>query len=427
MWFDGEWHLFFQHHPDSDVWGPMHWGHAVSADLFHWEELPIALFPDPTLGTVFSGSAIADGHRLVALFTHHGGTSSTQKQSLAISEDRGRTWSLHDGNPVIDNPGIRDFRDPKLFRHGDGWIAVLAAGDHVAIYRSDDLLRWTWASDFGPEGLEGGVWECPDLFPLIDEAGEERWILKVDVNPGAPNGGSGGAWFLGHFDGGQFRGSHRGFFDAGADFYAAQSWSGTPDGRHLWIGWMNNWLYGQKTPTVGWRGAMTLPREVFLRGTGSKALLAQRPVSELESRRGETLFDLRDLAVDGRLDLPDGEVFDLQLDATPLQEKIEVVVRAGDRDETRIGYVDGRLFVDRTQSGESGFSDGFAARHEVACVLDGELLALRIVVDRCSVEVFAQHGTVVFTELIFPDPTSRGLRIESSGAVSIHRLRAFSC
>ena len=185
VYYEGEYHLFYQHNPASTVWGPMHWGHAISTDLVHWEHLPIALYPD-SLGTIFSGSAVIDWTNssglgsdenppMVAIFTHHNHalekTESNlfQYQSIAYSLDKGRTWTKYAGNPVIPNHGIRDFRDPKVswYEAGQKWIMVLAAQDRVMFYSSPDLITWTMESDFGEEvGAHGGVWECPDLFPL---------------------------------------------------------------------------------------------------------------------------------------------------------------------------------------------------------------------------------------------------------------------
>lgn len=224
VYFDGEYHLFYQYYPDSTVWGPMHWGHAVSKDLVQWEHLPVALYPD-SLGYIFSGSAVVDWKNtsglgtvdappLIAFFTYHdpvgekAGTVDFQYQAMAYSNDKGRTWTKYEGNPVIPNPGIRDFRDPKVIWDDDSkqWLMVFAAWDHVKIYGSQDLKSWTHLSDFGREwGAHTGVWECPDLFPIQMEGSEEtKWVLLLSINPGHINGGSGTQYFVGQFDGTQF-------------------------------------------------------------------------------------------------------------------------------------------------------------------------------------------------------------------------------
>lgn len=224
VYHQGEYHLFYQHNPDSTVWGPMHWGHAVSTDLVHWEHLPIALFPD-NLGTIFSGSAVvdynntsglgtADNPPMIAIFTYHSaekaeeGRNDFQTQGIAFSLDNGRNWTKYEGNPVLPNPGIRDFRDPKVmwYEEGQKWVMSLAVADHISFYSSPDLKEWTFESDFGKDiGAHGGVWECPDLFKLpVEGTGEEKWVLLVSINPGGPNGGSATQYFVGDFDGKKF-------------------------------------------------------------------------------------------------------------------------------------------------------------------------------------------------------------------------------
>ena len=221
VYYEGEYHLFYQYHPESTVWGPMHWGHAVSRDLVHWEHLPIGIYPD-SLGTIFSGSAVVDWNNttgfgegkqppLIAIFTQHSheleraGSDLFQTQGIAFSTDKGRTWTKYEGNPVIPNPGIRDFRDPKVHWHEESqqWVMIFAAWDRVRIYTSPNLKEWEFASEFGADiGTHGGVWECPDLFPLqIEGAEEERWVMLVSINPGGPNGGSATQYFVGDFDG----------------------------------------------------------------------------------------------------------------------------------------------------------------------------------------------------------------------------------
>ena len=209
VYYQGTYHLFFQYYPDGMVWGPMHWGHATSANLTSWKEQPIALYPD-SLGYIFSGSAVVDARNtsgfgrngqppLVAIFTHHDpkgekkGTETFQNQSLAYSLDAGKTWTKYAGNPVLKNPGVHDFRDPKVswYEAGKQWVMTLATKDRITFYTSPNLKDWTKASEFGEKlGAHGGVWECPDLFPMTLN-GKTHWVLLVNLNPGGPNGGSG--------------------------------------------------------------------------------------------------------------------------------------------------------------------------------------------------------------------------------------------
>ena len=220
VYYKGVYHLFFQYFPDSMVWGPMHWGHAVSTDLVHWEEEPIALYPD-SLGYIFSGSAVVDTNNtsgfgrpgvapLIAIYTQHDPVGARlnrndfQNQSIAYSLDNGKTWVKYEHNPVLRNPGIADFRDPKVFwdTRVSRWIMVLAVKDHVEFYASGTLKSWSKVGEFGKDmGAHGGVWECPDLFPMHDADGRTFWVLIVNINPGGPNGGSATQYFLGDFDG----------------------------------------------------------------------------------------------------------------------------------------------------------------------------------------------------------------------------------
>ncbi|WP_306022751.1 glycoside hydrolase family 32 protein [Paraglaciecola sp.] len=224
VYYQGEYHLFYQYHPESTVWGPMHWGHAVSTDLVNWEELPIALFPDE-FGTIFSGSAVidwnntsglgtADNPPMVAIFTYHDaeadkmGAIDFQTQGLAFSLDKGRTWKKYANNPVMLNPGKRDFRDPKVSWNSKAnkWIMVLAEGQEIGFYSSDNLLNWKLESHFGQGwGNHSGVWECPDLISLqVDENGNRKDVLIVSIGAGGPNGGSATQYFIGEFDGHEY-------------------------------------------------------------------------------------------------------------------------------------------------------------------------------------------------------------------------------
>ena len=296
VYYEGEYHLFYQYYPDSTVWGPMHWGHAISRDLVSWEHLPIALYPD-SLGLIFSGSAVVDWKNtsgfgingkppLVAMFTHHlmrgekAGRHDFQYQSLAYSNDKGRTWTKYAGNPVIPNTNaIHDYRDTKVFWYAPDqkWVVVLAAGDHIMLYNSPNLKDWTYLSSFGKDlGAHGGVWECPDLFPLkVQGTTQEKWVLIQNMNPGGPNGGSAAQYFIGDFNGksfildAQLTGDLPLWLDHGRDNYAGVTWSDVPaaDGRRLFIGWMSNWDYAQVVPTKSWRSAMTLPRQLVLAKT----------------------------------------------------------------------------------------------------------------------------------------------------------------
>ena len=300
VYYDGEYHLFYQHHPYSMKWGPMHWGHAISRDLVRWEHMPIALYPDE-LGMIFSGSAVIDWHNtagfgaeaMVAIFTYHL-RHGYESQGIAYSLDRGRTWNKYAGNPVILPPeGEPDFRDPKVFwyERGQYWVMVIVVGEKVAFYTSPNLKDWTKTSEFGMGyGAHGGVWEVPDLFELpIDEGSATKWVLSVSMVGNGLRYGRGVQYFIGDFDGQTFTCDDAPerirWVDYGADFYANISWHDLPDERRIWVGWMSNWSYAHDLPTPTWQGALTLPREVSLRSTPTGIQLIQQPIREIQSLR----------------------------------------------------------------------------------------------------------------------------------------------
>jgi len=452
VFFAGEYHLFYQYNPFGNTWGHMSWGHAVSPDLVHWQYLPVAI-PEVDGVMAFSGSAVVDWKNtsgfgrggeppLVAIYTGHRTDRPSQSQFLAYSTDRGRTWTRYAGNPVLDI-SVADFRDPKVFWYEpqQKWVMVLALSlEHkVLLYSSPDLKRWTPLSEFGPTGAVGGVWECPDLFelPVDGDPQKTRWVLIVNLNPGGVAGGSGAQYFVGDFDGTRFRAEASGataaagapdggalWADYGKDFYAAVSWSDMPrtDGRRVWIGWMNNWQYGKDIPTSPWRSAQSVPRELALRTTRDGVRLVQRPVAELQRLRGTgRRLGAQPIPV-GSTPLAargiSGTALEIvaELEAGAASE-LGVKVRTGRNEETVIG-VDpraGRLFVDRTRSGEVSFHPDFPGRHAGPLPIENGRVRLRILVDRSSVEVFAGDGRTVITDQIFPDSASDGVALYATG------------
>jgi beta-fructofuranosidase/levanase len=222
VYYEGEYHLFYQYNPFGDKWGHMSWGHAVSTDLLHWTHLQLALAEENGV-MIFSGSAVVDWKNssgfgslqtatskppLVAIYTGHYTEKPRQNQHIAYSNDKGRTWTKYSGNPVLDI-GAKDFRDPKVMWHEPTgrWIMTVALpNEHkVRFYGSPNLKEWTLLSEFGPAGATGGIWECPDLFELpVEGTKEKRWVLVVNLNPGGVAGGSGGQYFIGQFDGTRF-------------------------------------------------------------------------------------------------------------------------------------------------------------------------------------------------------------------------------
>jgi fructan beta-fructosidase len=439
-----EWHLFYQHHPAQTVWGPMHWGHAVSRDLVTWRHLPIALEPDE-LGTIFSGSIVVDrdgtaGYgpgSLLAFYTYH--REHNRGQGLAWSRDAGRTWTKHAANPILLPPDSGpDFRDPKVFRYtapdGDAWwVMVLAGGGVVHLYRSRDLLRWTPTSRFGAgQPASVGVFETPDLFELpVDGGPERRWVLTVGHLTGGPQGGSGTRYLLGVFDGERFvadgPATKLRWADHGADFYAAQSWTDAPDGRRVWLGWMNNWAYANVVPATTWRGLLSTPRELRLdRDVTGRVVLAQQPVRELDDHvRPVVALEHPSLDVaNAALADVDATSLDLELDLTldpPPGGHVQLLLRGGAATGTAVRY-DGRrevLEIDRSSAAphaDAGVADVHAAPLPFPA---GGRLHLRVLVDRCSIEVFADDGRVTISDLVFPPTDVGDLRIVDLGGALV--------
>ena len=454
VFYDGEYHLFFQYNPFGEKWGHMSWGHAVSRDLVRWEQLPVAI-PEADGVMAFSGSAVVDWNNtsgfgrdgkppLVAIYTGHRETN--QSQHLAYSNDRGRSWAVHDGNPVLDI-GRKDFRDPKVFWHAaqQRWVLVLALPDEhkVSFYASPDLKRWQHLSDFGPAGAVGGIWECPDLFelPVDGDPKTTRWVLIVSLNPGAIAGGSGMQYFVGHFDGTRFVAESPNpgvtnagmpvdqvlWADYGKDFYAAVSFSDVPreDGRRVWLGWMNNWQYAQDIPTAPWRSAQSLPRTLALRKTSQGIRLVQQPIGELQTLRGTRHTVPAQEIAEGSTSLAPRGIAGTALEIVAefdvgTAAEFGLKVRAGQEEETVIGIDPraSRLFVDRTRSGQMGFHREFSGRHTAPLHVDNGRAKLHVFVDWSSVEIFAAGGEVVLTDQIFPSPDSNGVALWARGGTA---------
>ncbi len=447
VYFEGEYHLFYQYHPHSNVWGPMHWGHAVSTDLIDWEELDIALHPDEQ-GTIFSGSIVIDWQNtsglfpdepgMVAIYTSHLDhqeandtdmpASYTESQCLAYSHDRGRTWTKYAGNPVLTSNTARDFRDPKVFwyRPKGYWVMVVATGQTISFYTSKNLLQWKLESTFGEGyGSHEGVWECPDLFRLpIEGTGSCKWVLLVSTGDQPELGnGSRTQYFIGSFDGRQFMPEYNRiqWLDYGRDNYAGVSFSDIPeqDGRRIYIGWMNNWRYARELPTGDWNGAMTIPRVLCLRPLKNQLLICQRPVAELDRHftakhklSGLTLSEEQPYELS-----TDAEIADLQL---RLQhdglDELTVTIHHTSEQYTTISYhaASELLSVRREHSGRTDFDPLFARGQQVHIPYSSHL-NIRIVVDSCSVEVFAADGMYAITSLIFPDRTCERITIQARG------------
>ncbi len=454
FFYKGNYHLYFQHNPYSNVWGPMHWGHAISEDLINWEEQPIAIFPDD-LGTIFSGSSVVDlkntsgfgsieNPPIVAIYTNHNaqkekeGSKLFQNQSIAYSLDEGRTWTKYKGNPVIENPGIRDFRDPKViwFDKGKKWILILAASQVTKFYQSKDLKNWQYMSSFG-EGIgnHDGVWECPDLFELyVEGTSISKWVHIVSINPGGPNEGSATQYFVGDFDGKRFmidsdfelqmKKNHSFWIDFGKDNYAGVTYNNWRSKRLgvLFQGWMSNWQYAGVVPTLKWRGATTLPRELSLYLSQdsiyrirSKDIINYKEsfVKKVEKENinfnNTTLLTNKD-----ELDLTKAKI---ELEINNMEEvKYTFVLSNNIGDSLTFGY-DHKLkqfFIDRSNSGVVKFSENFALKPSIAPRFSkDDNLKINFILDKTSVELFYDEGETVMTEIFFPSEPFHTLSLET--------------
>jgi len=445
VYFDGEYHLFYQYNPFGDRWGHMSWGHAVSPDLLHWEELAVAL-PEENGIMIFTGSTVVDARNtsgfctggkpcMVAVYTGHtppaGGKKALQTQNLAYSNDHGRTWTKYPGNPVL-NLNMKDFRDPHVFWSDAAkqWIMVVALPDEhkVLIYHSADLKKWERVSEFGPAGATSGQWECPTLaeVPVAGSPGQSRWVLKVGLNPGALQGGSGEQYFVGSFDGARFTNDNPSsttlWTDYGKDCYCALPFNGPPPGgRPVMLGWMNNWQYAGNVPTQPWRGQMTIPRRLQLKRVAEGLRLAQEPVDLKALRNAHFAWRGNDPAAlnQALAEKPRGTSWELRALVLPgAPGEIGWKVLAGDGKYTLVGYsaARGEFFVDRTHSGETGFHRDFPARTAVRWKPGSGPLDFIILVDRSTVEVFALGGLVAITTLVYPPAGAQGIEFFSPGA-----------
>ncbi|HEY0265030.1 MAG TPA: glycoside hydrolase family 32 protein [Granulicella sp.] len=432
VYFEGEYHLFYQYNPMGDMWGHMSWGHAVSHDLLHWQELPVAI-PESGGEMIFTGSVVVDENNtsglcldgkpcLVAIFTGHRGSGASQQevQNIAVSQDRGRSWQLYSENPVLDLK-MANFRDPSVSwnRKANAWIMAVALPEEhqVAFYRSPDLKQWTRLSVFGPVGATGGAWECPDLLEVPNRTGNgSMWALKVGLNPGGVQGGSGEQYFLGTFDGVSFLPSQSSslprWTDYGKDSYCTISYNNLPKGKSpTLLGWMDNWQYAEKLPTSPWRGQMTLARQISVVQDKAGLSLAQQPVIEPLRMKGEplaaSLASGQDAVSLHKVEAPE----EMDLSFKPSNASVFGVRLYSDEEhwvEIAFDRTSGILYTDRTKAGRETV-EGFPAKTN-APVSEDRPWDLHLVLDRSSVEVFAQKGTIAMTNLLLP--ASRWTRIE---------------
>ena len=445
---DGTYHLYFQHNPYGSTWGNMTWGHSTSTDLVHWHGEDIAIEPD-AYGSIFSGSVVVDHYNtagfgegaIVAFYTSAKSSpwGDSQSQSMAYSTDGGKTFTKYGGNPVLTSDK-RDFRDPKVFWYAPGkhWVMILAAGQEMEIYSSRDLKAWKRESSFGAkQGAHGGVWECPDLIELpVEGTDETRWVLICNINPGGPFGGNAAQYFVGTFDGKKFVNespTETKWMDWGKDHYATVTFNNAPDGRVIALGWMSNWQYQTVLPTMQYRGANTIARDLSLyRNADGELVMRCAPSPEIEAARVETheipSFRVKDsYEVPSLLDDNDG-AYEIEMQLKNSGSSRIILTLSNDKGEKVHMHYDiarKQFVMERSESGRTDFSRDFPAL-TVAPVDDTDTINLRLFVDRSSIEAFGDNGKFVMTNRVFPSAPYNRLTFETwRGNFKVKSLKVY--
>ncbi|MBS7367676.1 MAG: DUF4980 domain-containing protein [Prevotella sp.] len=418
---DGVWHLYFQHNPFGSQWENMTWGHSTSTDLVHWTFEGDPVQPD-VWGAIFSGSAVVDKENtagfgkdaVVALYTS---AAESQIQSMAYSTDNGKTFTKYEGNPVITS-NVPDFRDPHMFWNEDikKWNMILAAGQHMEIYTSDNLKEWKLESSFGAEyGNHGGVWECPDLMKMkVKGTDKEKWMLICNINPGGPFGGSATQYFIGDFDGFKFvcdtKPEVTKWMDYGKDHYATVTFDNAPDGRHVAIAWMSNWQYANLVPTKQYRSCNSIPRDLGLFEYDGDIYCSVLPSPEMTAARktkkpGKAITEACELIVNPKRD-------------------VTIITLSNDKGEEVVMKYDAKaktFSMDRTNSGKMDFSTDFPAVTEAPTF--GKISQLRIFIDKSSIEVFDAEGKMAMTNLVFPNKPYNKVTIQGKAKYYVYNLK----
>ena len=416
---DGVWNLYFQHNPYGSQWENMTWGHSTSTDLVHWKYEGDAVEPD-ALGTVFSGSAVVDMENtsgfgkgaVIALYTSAG---ESQTQSLVYSTDNGKTFHKFEGNPIITS-NVPDFRDPHMFWNEDikKWNMIMAVGQHMEIYSSDNLKDWKYESSFGEKyGNHGGVWECPDLMKMkVRGTGKEKWMLICNINPGGPFGGSATQYFVGDFDGHKFTCDSKPevtkWMDYGKDHYATVTFDNAPKGRRVAIAWMSNWQYANQVPTQQYRSGNSIPRDLGLFEYKGETYCSVVPSPEMTAARSKK--------VGKKLTESCEMVVNLKGNAT--------ITLSNDKGEKVVMNYDAKaetFSMDRTKSGKMDFSKDFAAVTKAPTY--GKISQLRIFIDKSSIEALDADGKMAMTNLVFPSKPYNKVTVKGKGKYQVYDIK----
>ena len=406
---DGVYHLYYQWNPYGSQWENMTWGHSSSRDLIHWEAQPTAIEPD-ALGTIFSGSCVVDkkNDRVVAFYTSAG---QNQVQSMAVSKDNGVTFQKNPINPILTS-NEPDFRDPKAFWNPEiqKWNLILAVGQEMRIFSSSNLKDWTYESSFGKGyGNHDGVWECPDLMKLqVRGTDKQKWMLICNINPGGPFGGSATQYFVGEFDGKKFTCEHKDtrWMDYGKDHYATVTFDNAPDGRRIALAWMSNWQYANQVPTQQFRSANSVPRDLNLFEYKGETYCSVTPSKELLALRGKKVkkpTQTCEIVVD-----------------TKGKTEIELSNTKGEKVIMNYDAQNHTFSMDRTKSGNTGFSEAFPCVTEAPTY--GTIKQLRIFIDNCSIEAFDAEGKMAMTNLVFPSEPYTIIKVKG-GKATIYDIK----
>ena len=464
---DGVWNLYYQYNPYGSKWGNMHWGHAVSTDLFHWTEKPAAIARD-TMGHIFSGSSVVDvdntagyGKGAIVAFYTSASQKNGQIQCMAYSTDNGLTFTKYEDNPVLTPfDGLQNFRDPKVFWYAPKkcWFMIVSADKEMRFYKSHNLKDWTYISAFGKGyGAQPNQFECPDFFPMTVN-GKQKWVMIVNINPGCLFGGSATEYFVGDFDGRTFKCDDAPdvakFLDYGKDHYATVTFYNAPDGRIVALPWMSNWQYANVTPIKQYRGANALPRELKLFEKDGEYFVAADAVKETNALRKQTkeIGNVEGAGTYKNLFPKSDGAFEIEADVTPNAQGIAGIDISNSKGEVTKIYLDmrsKRLVMDRTESGLTDFGK-LAEPHEIEKEYDlhehrgnntpmrqqnsvnykndfalgtwaplylcaGKTFHLNIYVDNCSVEAFVDGGRIAMTNLVFPTKPYNNIQLYSEG------------
>ena len=482
---DGEYHLYYQYNPYGSKWGNMHWGHAVSRDLIHWQHLDPAIARD-TLGHIFSGSSVVDIHNtagygknaIIALYTS-ASDKNGQIQCMAYSTDNGRTFTKYESNPVLTPfDGLRDFRDPKVFWYENGkcWYMIVSADKETRFYKSKNLKKWEYVSAFGNGmGQQPCQYECPDFFqlPVNGDPNNMKWVMIMNINPGCLFGGSATEYFVGDFDGKNFTctDAHEAkWMDYGKDHYATVTFSNTGN-RVLAMTWMSNWQYADLTPFKQNRGANGLPRELKLFELDNKYYIQEGVAPEVMALRKETK-ELGNLTIEKEKDLAGiasgmNGAFEIEADVTADANGIAGIEIYNNKQERTLVYIDmknRRIVTDRTESGLTDFGK-YSEPHHIEkkwdkqrkeqsllparmvnainyknnfalatwaplnlCGKDKKTFHVDIFVDKSSIELFVDGGRIAMTNLVFPIAPYENVKFYSQTGksefqnVKVHKL-----